>query len=183
MMGRIETSENLADAQPVAVSPPDFDELYEANYAVVYRAALRITGNPADAEDALQTVFLRILGNMTQGGEPPTARNPEAWFRRAACNAAIDILRRKTARAEVGIDEVSMVDMPLKLIPKPESLLREQLRLALAALDPKDAELFLLRFVEGFSNGDLAEIFRQEKNNIAVRLHRIRRKLKKEMEC
>ena len=176
--GDIGTAENLADARLVAAPLPEFAELYETHYAVVYRAALRITGNPADAEDALQTVFLRILGNLTREADPPAARNPEAWFRRAACNAAIDILRRRTARAEVGMDDV----VPLKLIVKPEALLKEQLRRAIAALEPEDAELFLLRYVEGFSNGDLAEIFRQEKNNIAVRLHRIRQALQKEME-
>ena len=34
-----------------------FAELYERHHATVYRAALRVTGNPADAEDVLQTVF------------------------------------------------------------------------------------------------------------------------------
>jgi len=176
-MGYMGTAENFADAQPVTGTPPEFTELYETHYAVVYRAALRVTGNPADAEDALQTVFLRIFEALSQGGELPALRNPEAWFKRAACNAAIDILRRRTTRAEVNID-----DAPLKLVKKPETLLKEQLRRAIAALDPKDSELFLLRYVEGFSNGELAELFRQEKNNIAVRLHRIRQLLQMEME-
>jgi DNA-directed RNA polymerase specialized sigma24 family protein len=38
-----------------------FAELYERHYEAVFRAALRVTGNPADAEDVLQTVFLRVL--------------------------------------------------------------------------------------------------------------------------
>ena len=174
----MEMAENLTLAEFIDDgSTAKFAELYEKHYAAVYRAALRITGNPSDAEDALQTVFLRVFGTLSQGGERPAVRNPEAWFRRAACNAAIDILRRRTARAEVGID-----DAPLKLVKKPEMLLKEQLRRAISALDPDDAELFLLRYVEGFSNGDLADLFRQEKNNIAVRLHRIRQTLQMEME-
>jgi RNA polymerase sigma-70 factor (ECF subfamily) len=172
-MGGIGTAKNLADGEA-----PGFAQLYETHYAAVYRAAHRITGNPADAEDVLQTVFLRILGALAQGGELPAARNPEAWFRRAACNAAIDILRRRNARAEVSIDD----DVSLKLVQKPEALLKEQLRDAISALDPKDAELFLLRYVEGFSNGELADLFRQGKNNIAVRLHRIRQSLQTEIE-
>jgi DNA-directed RNA polymerase specialized sigma24 family protein len=40
---------------------PRFAELYEHHYEAVFRAALRVTGNPADAEDALQTVFVRVL--------------------------------------------------------------------------------------------------------------------------
>ena len=176
-MGDIATAKNFTDARFEANgSFPEFSELYENHYAAVYRAALRITGNPADAEDALQTVFLRVLGTLSQDGEIPAIRNSEAWFKRAACNAAIDILRRRNARAEVGMD-----DVPLKLVKKPETLLKEQLRRAIAALDPRDAELFLLRYVEGFSNGELADLFRQEKNNIAVRLHRIRQMLQMEM--
>jgi RNA polymerase sigma-70 factor (ECF subfamily) len=172
MMGCIGTAENFVSAPPVVAAPLEFSELYETHYAAVYRAALRITGNAADAEDALQTVFLRVFGVLSQGGELAAVRNPEAWLRRAACNAAIDILRRRTARAEVSID-----DAPLKLVKKPEVLLKEQLRCAIATLEPEDAELFLLRYVEGFSNGELADLFRQEKNNVAVRLHRIRQSL------
>jgi RNA polymerase sigma-70 factor (ECF subfamily) len=175
-MGNFGTAENLADVHLAACAPPEFSELYETHYSAVYRTALRVTGNPADAEDALQTVFLRLLGTLSRGEGLPAVRNPGAWFIRAASNAAIDILRRRNARAEISMD--SMNDSPLKLVKKPETLLKEQLRRAIAALDPEDAELFLLRYVEGFSNGELADIFRQEKNNIAVRLHRIRQTLK-----
>ena len=38
-----------------------FDALYAQHYEAVFRAALRVTGNPTDAEDVLQTVFLRVL--------------------------------------------------------------------------------------------------------------------------
>ena len=61
-------------------------------------------------------------------------------------------------------------------------LLKEQLRRAIATLDQDDAALFLLRYVEGLSNEELAAVFHQEKNNIAVRLHRIRQKLQAELE-
>ena len=106
-----ETMENLTDLRPAAgEAAPEITALYETHYADVYRAALRITGNPADAEDVLQTVFLRILGTSARGEELPAIRNPEAWLRRAACNAAIDILRRRTAHAEVPIDGDTPID-------------------------------------------------------------------------
>ena len=44
-----------------------------------------------------------------------------------------------------------------------------------------DAALFLLRHVEGLSNEELAAMFQLEKNNVAVRLHRIRHRLQAEM--
>ena len=44
------------------------------------------------------------------------------------------------------------------------------------------AALFLLRHVEGLSNEELAGMFQLEKNNVAVRLHRIRHRLQAEIE-
>jgi RNA polymerase sigma factor (sigma-70 family) len=61
-------------------------------------------------------------------------------------------------------------------------LLKERLRRALATLDREDATLFLLRYVEGLSNEELAAEFQIEKNNVAVRLHRIRHRLQTELD-
>lgn len=169
------TASQALGARNIAMTlPMGFAELYERHYAAVYRAALRVTGNPSDAEDVLQTVFLRVL---KQGGRVDTALVPEAYFRRAAANAAVDVLRRRVFRAESQLDEAS----PHAATDSP-TLLKERLRRAIATLEPGDAELFLLRYVEGLSNGELAEMFGLEKNNIAVRLHRIRQALQTEME-
>jgi RNA polymerase sigma-70 factor, ECF subfamily len=166
---------NFINAQTVVmISPTELAELYERHYAAVYRTALRITGNAADAEDVLQTVFLRVLDRTER---LDWQQMPEAYFRRAAANAAIDLLRRRHAHAEV-----QLIDSPLTAVAESQSFLKEQLRRAIANLDPNDALLFLLRYVEGFSNGELAEMFGQEKNNIAVRLYRIRQALQAEME-
>ena len=61
-------------------------------------------------------------------------------------------------------------------------LLKERLRRAIAALDSDDASLFLLREIEGLSIEELAGIFEIEKNNVAVKLHRVRQRLQVEME-
>ena len=166
---------NFVNAQPIDMtSSTEFAELYECHYAAVYRTALRITGNPADAEDALQTVFLRVLNRQERLGSEPM---PEAYFRRAAANAAIDLLRRRTADTAIQLD-----DTRHPAAKETSALLKEQLRRALASLEHSDAVMFLLRYVEGFSNGELAEMFGLEKSNIAVRLHRIRQTLQAEME-
>jgi RNA polymerase sigma-70 factor (ECF subfamily) len=149
-------------------------ELYQRHYEAVFRAALRVTGNPADAEDVLQTVFLRVLA---RGGALEDVGLPAAYFKRAAVNAAVDVLRRRELRAESGYG----TEAP-EAVVQPQSLLKERLRRALAILDSDDASLFLLRYVEGLSNEELAEMFRIEKNNVAVRLHRIRLRLQAEME-
>jgi RNA polymerase sigma-70 factor, ECF subfamily len=151
-----------------------FAGLYEQHYEMVFRAALRVTGRPADAEDVLQTVFLRVLSGSEQ---EDAVRRPAAYFRRAAVNAAVDLLRRRTTRAETAYDDTAphaAVESGL--------LLKEQLRRAIAMLDSDDATLFVLRYVEGLSNQELADLFQLEKNNVAVRLHRIRLRLQAEMQ-
>ena len=169
------TFQSLANVQSIAMtSSTNITELYERHYRAVYHTALRVTGNPADAEDVLQTVFLRIL-KREKGPEPESMQ--ESYFRRAAANAALDLLRRKVTHAETELKETSS-----RASTEDRSLLKDQLRRAIAALEKDDAVLFLLRYVEGLSNGELATLFGQEKNNIAVRLHRIRQSLQAEME-
>jgi RNA polymerase sigma-70 factor (ECF subfamily) len=162
--------------QPIAMThttePAGFAHLYERHYEAVFRAALRVTGNPADAEDVLQTVFLRVLAR----GDSAAAEAPAAYFRRAAVNAAVDLLRRRAVHAESAYDDGA----PHAAV-EPPSLLKEQLRRAIATLDSEDATLFLLRHVEGLSNEELAGMFQLEKNNVAVRLHRIRHRLQEEL--
>jgi RNA polymerase sigma-70 factor (ECF subfamily) len=154
-------------------APAGFAGLYERHCDAVFRAALRVTGNPADAEDVLQTVFLRVLARS----EHAAGARPAAYFRRAAVNAAVDLLRRRTVHAETAYD-----DRAPHAAVEPAWLLKEELRRAIATLDTDDATLFLLRYVEGLSNQELADEFQLEKNNVAVRLHRIRLRLQTEME-
>ncbi len=159
------------DSTPV---PADFAELYQQHAEAVFRAALRVTGNPADAEDVLQTVFLRVLSRQ-DGSE--AARSPAAYFRRAADNAAVDLLRRRAVHAETAYD-----DLAAGSGVQPAGLLKERLRRAIATLPAEDATLFLLRHVEGLSIDEVAGAFRLEKNTVSVRLHRIRLRLRSEME-
>jgi RNA polymerase sigma-70 factor (ECF subfamily) len=159
---------------PSTAVPAGFAALYERHYETVFRAALRVTGRPADAEDVLQTVFLRVLSASEQDD---AVERPAAYFKRAAVNAAVDLLRRRTVHAETAYD-----DQAPHAAVEPALLLKEQLRRAVATLDSDDATLFLLRHVEGLSNQELADLFQLEKNNIAVRLHRIRMRLQAEME-
>jgi RNA polymerase sigma-70 factor (ECF subfamily) len=150
-----------------------FTELFERHYETVFRAALRVTGNAADAEDVLQTVFVRVLS----ASRDAEIALPSAYFRRAAVNAAVDVLRRRELRAESPYDNEASHPAV-----QPPLLLKERLRRALAILDRDDASLFLLRHVEGLSIEELAGMFEIEKNNVTVRLHRIRIRLQAEIE-
>ena len=152
--------------------PPGFTDLYQRYSETVYRAALRVTGNPADAEDVLQTVFLRMINNRVA----PDPESPERYLRRAATNASIDLLRRKSTLPETELDEGRDYHTG-----QSTALLKERLRRALAKLPVEDAELFVLCYLEGYSYGELAEQFQAERGTIASRLHRIRAVLQKHL--
>jgi RNA polymerase sigma-70 factor (ECF subfamily) len=168
--------DELPIPMPSTTPVAGFAELYERHYEAVFRAALRVTGNAADAEDVLQTVFLRVL---SRGGEVEIedVALPTAYFRRAAVNASVDVLRRRELRGDAVYDESTP-----RVAVQPQLLLKEQLRRAIAVLDSEDASLFLLRHVEGLSIEELSRLFAIEKNNVTVRLHRIRLRLQAEME-
>ena len=175
------TTATLQLGEPIQMTSPPalagFAGVYERHYAAVFRAALRVTGSPTDAEDVLQTVFLRVLSRRDPPDADEAAVRPAAYFRRAAVNAAVDLLRRRAVHGEMTYD-----DQAAHAAVEPALLLKEQLRRAIATLEREDAALFLLRYVEGLSNQELADEFQLEKNNVAVRLHRIRLRLQAEME-
>jgi hypothetical protein len=155
----------------------------------VFPPPLRIPGTPAAGADALLTVSLRVLSRSSRPGasDGPTGLaghdleaslgRSSAYLRRAAANAAVDLLRRRAVQAATAYDDEAP-HARVESVP----LLKEQLRRAITTLDPDDASLFLLRHVEGLSNQELADVFQLEKNNVAVRLHRIRLRLQAEME-
>ena len=147
---------------------------FDRHRGLLFAVAYEILGSVADAEDVLQTVFLRVL---SQREHEEAAQRPAAYFRRAAVNAGVDLLRRRAVRAETAFDDAAphaAVESGL--------LVKEQLRRAIANLEGDDAALFVLRYVEGLTNQELADLFQLEKNNVAVRLHRIRLRLQAEME-
>jgi RNA polymerase sigma-70 factor (ECF subfamily) len=160
-------------ASSFVIPPSEFSDLYQRYSQTVYRAALRVTGNPADAEDVLQSVFLRMMNNPVM---LDPAASPERYLRRAATNASIDLLRRKSSMPEVEIDEGRDYHTRESTV-----LLKERLRRALAKIPPEDAELFVLCYLEGYSYDELAEQFQAERGTVASRLHRIRAVLQKHL--
>jgi len=155
-----------------AAGPGALERAFDEHHATVFRAAYRVTGNAADAEDVLQTVFLRLAGRDLSS---EIVGNMEAYLRRAAVNASINLLEQKSRR-----------NVPLDSAPEPAAAgdnadLREVLRLAMARLGARTAEMFALRFIEGYSNGEIADEFGVSSLVVAVTLHRARKQLQKEL--
>jgi RNA polymerase sigma-70 factor (ECF subfamily) len=164
--------------EPVADS--SIAALFEQHHERVFRVARRITGSAEDAEDVLQTVFLRIMRR-----DDPSLRADDAanYLHRAATNAALDLLRRrKTARAESIEDAERYRDHE----PSPEAAhesaeIRSRVRAALADLNPRAAEIFVLRYFDGYGNREIARLLNTSWSTIAVTLHRTRAKLQKDL--
>jgi RNA polymerase sigma-70 factor (ECF subfamily) len=160
--------------EPTFVTPiPGFQDLYQRHADAVYRTALRVTGNAADAEDVLQNVFVRLLDRKL-AVDPNWS--PEGYLRRAATNASIDLLRRKAASHETAMEDGR--DFPGK---EGTVFLKQRMRRALAKLEPAEAELFVLCYLEGYSYEELAKLFGVERGTIASRLFRTRAVLRKDL--
>src|SRR4030042_683880 len=100
--------------EPVTLDPDAArGRLFEEHHSLVYRAAYRITGSASDAEDVLQTVFVRL----TRSGDAERLDNPAAYLRRAAVNAALDLLRRRPALVPLEVARSS--DPALESDPRP----------------------------------------------------------------
>ncbi len=137
---------------------------------MVFRTAYRITGNAADAEDVLQTVFLRMVrGN-------PAVENPESYLRRSAVNAALDVVRARHDNDTLEPERMAASGSCTELRE-----LRDSLRRALSKLPPRNAEMFAMRFFEGYTNPEIAKLMGISQVVVAVTLHRTRQRLKKEM--
>lgn len=156
---------------------PTFDEMFNEHHEKVLKAAYRVTGNLQDAEDVLQTVFLRLLNRKDH---PDLGVNPAAYLCRAAINAALDLLRsRKRKQTESLNEEIHQAPTGAADSDVRELELKLQLRRALLALDQSSAQIFALRFFEEFSNAEIAKLLDTSANSIAVTLHRAREKLQK----
>src|SRR5438105_12140731 len=75
--------------EPAIAIPDELERAFRAHHRLVFRTAYRITGNAGDAEDVLQTVFLRLL-RRSRSASP--LESPESYLRRAAINAALDVI-------------------------------------------------------------------------------------------
>src|SRR5438034_9775631 len=81
----------------------ELENLFQQQNDRVFRTAHRITGSAADAEDVLQTVFLRLI----RGAEKLTIpENPTAYFTRAAINASFDLLRQRKRSKAVATEDL-----------------------------------------------------------------------------
>ncbi len=173
----VKATDSIAQA-----APPSLEELFRAHHEQIFRAAYRITNSATDAEDVLQTIFLRLVRREEQANLAP---NPGSYFHRAAVNAALDLMRSRSRAPSVPLDELTndLMESPRR---GPENVrasreLRVVVQEAVARLGTSAAEMFALRYFEGYDNREIAVMLNTSQMVVAVVLHRARAKVRKEV--
>lgn len=182
------TFDSAQSAAPVTVASEHSDlnelgDLFREHYKGIFRVAYRITGSISDAEDALQTIFVRLTPGWTSRDLSP---NPRAFLYRAAINASLDIVRRRKRFKSVSLDAIDFEHSPRLAIASPEDNvkdleLKELVRQAIAKLEGRAATAFVLRYYEGYDNNRIAELLGTSALVVGVTLHRARTRLRKEI--
>ena len=155
--------------------PEEFERLYREHAAFVYRTAHRITRNAQEAEDIVQTIFLRLLRRESS---PDLQKRPRAYLYRAAVNAALDAIESRRNRSQTA--DVREIEATLH---SPDSSVKErlhqQLHKAIAELNPASAEILILRYMYNYSDAAIAKMLGKSRGVVAVSLYRARARLKK----
>jgi RNA polymerase sigma-70 factor, ECF subfamily len=161
-------------------STQEFEQLFREHSQFVYRTAYGVTGNSEDAEDVLQTIFLRLVRRELP---PNLERNPKAYLYRAAVNVSLSVIRSRRVRVLPG--DLETVESSVHAVRTREDVeLRDRLLDVfdtMAESDSQAVELLILRYVHGRSDSDIAKMFGTARTTIAVRLFRARARLKKLM--
>ena len=155
--------------------------LFRDYHKAIFRIAYRITGSRSDAEDVLQTIFLRLTPNRHD-----LAPNPEGYLHRAAVNASLDLLRSRARANSVSLDVIDFNQSKQLSYRSPEDdfadvELRELVRHAVAKLEGRAATAFALRYFESYDNARIAQVLGTSQMVVAVTLHRARTRLRKEI--
>jgi RNA polymerase sigma-70 factor (ECF subfamily) len=153
------------------------DDLIRGTYADVYALCRRLLGDPSDAADATQEVYLRVVRSVL-GFRGDAAFG--TWIHRVTVNVCMTALRRRgdvRARGQsagvldASFDELVAEDASPEDRVTTADLARRTAR-ALAEL-PEDArEVVVLRDVQGLSTKETAELLGITEGAVKVRLHR-----------
>lgn len=161
-----------------------FRTLVERYQDRLYDLAFRMTGHRQDAEDIVQTAFVRMYGKLSTY-DPE--RKFSTWAYAIALNTARDLLRRKRVLGFFTLDRSaedgeSPLPEPADASPGPEESLDgkqvlAELRLRLRKLPETLSAPFILRHFHHDGLEEIAEKLGVSKNVVNVRLHRARERL------
>jgi len=182
-MRRVSQSDRTEHAtqEPVAWEPPSWEQIVAEHSARVYRLAYRLTGNPHDAEDLTQEVFVRVFRSLASF----TPGTFEGWLHRITTNLFLDQARRRSKFRFDSLAEDSESKIPGRA-PSPDSrfddtLFDDDVETALAGLPPDFRAAVVLCDVEGLTYEEIARVLGLKLGTVRSRIHRGRTMLRKSL--
>ena len=157
----------------------DLEETFREHSRLVYRTAYSVTGSPQDAEDVVQTLFLKLL---RRGLPPEFSRNPKGYLYRAAINLSLNAVRSRERRASASdLDRLELPDRRSEAHERADAHddLQARLLSAIARLNPRAVEMLILRYEHDASEADIGRLLGTSRAVVAVTLFRARARLKK----
>jgi RNA polymerase sigma-70 factor (ECF subfamily) len=154
--------------------------LFEAYKDRVYSIALRFAGDPSTAMDIAQDTFVKLFRRI---GDFRSEAGFESWLYRIVVNCCLDHkrkLRRLVPLAEEAAGRLfSKGSDPVEHIERNQR--HEALRRAVNELDPDLRLAVVLRYTEGLSYNEMAEVFGCPAGTVASRLNRAHRELARKL--
>ena len=165
-----ERNESRLVARAVKGDAKAFGDLYERHVSAIYRYIVYRVGDPQDARDLAEEVFLKAWGGLP--GYRPGKVPFRGWLYRIAHNVVIDHYRARK-EAESLEDQDELVDDrpdPERQVVQQEEV--ERLADAIARLLPDYQQVVVLRYIEGLSTDEVAAILDRSNGAVRVLLHR-----------
>jgi RNA polymerase sigma-70 factor (ECF subfamily) len=169
----------LAPAAPLSVDTSEMiSALVEEYSATLYRVAYSVCRNSAEAEDAVQETFLRVLRHQEQLGE---IRDLRVWLVRITWNVVLDRKRRAKIRPETeDIADLAHL-LPASGLKADDRVIAAQqharVLMLIGELPRKEREVLLLSAFEELSTTQIAAVVGTTDSSVRSRLFRARRLL------
>ena len=152
-----------------------FEELYRTHAGRLYSLAWRMLGNPTDAEDLLQEIFLLVHRKLDSfKGEAALG----TWVYRLATNCCLDFLRSRQHRLQQASEPL---DEAMSIGPVRHGRLpidRLDLERAIASLPPGYRAAFVLHDVEGFDHAEVGRLLGIAEGTSKSQVHKARLKIR-----
>lgn len=168
LIGLIERAQSNGD-------PDAFDGLYLLFADRIFRYLLARLGRVEVAEEIVSQVFLHLIEKIDRYQIAPkdNAIIFPAWLYRLAHNKMIDALRKMQRREHIGIEHAENIAEHSSLLEVVEEQVDfEQLLHTLKLLNEQQRQVLLLRFVEGFSIAETAQILQKSEGAVKALQHR-----------
>jgi RNA polymerase sigma-70 factor (ECF subfamily) len=166
-----------------------FANMVQAHYELIYRLAIKMLGNPQDAEDVLQETFIKAYKHVKDFDGRSSL---STWLYRIATNEALMFLRRRTLQI-FSLDETIQGDdyeiEPLQItdwccLPEQELMsdeAQQYLDLAISKLPVGLRLVFVLRDIQGLSTRQTGEVLDLTDTAVKTRLSRARMQLRNDL--